>query len=496
MHRIDTPTVAPDLFGPGKDGYLQLDPNDPAATQLDDRTFNAIQEELCALVEGTEQDLQDIIIADELTFRQAYLGLVKMWITWMSVAGEDAFILGANLAYAIGGGSLTANASPFDIVVDGRRLNITAAMLTKMGEADHTFGATTDTWVSIDPIGTLPALNFAEVPVNDPDPGPPAGYTTIVRVRTDATEVTDVVDVIEDVVRLSKRFFFKRGLAAESTATSPAIVAEAQSGQTFPMFVRAFAGSVGSPIVAIASNNDACISATSVADAGIDATGKPGVMGTGINSDDHGVHGLSHFSGDPGAAGVRGEGRGDSDGALVSAVEGYPLRVVGAVKDPTSATDGGIWFRSDLDQLGVRRAGLDHYARTSRGGYVFASSGTNLTATSVGTTYDALRIASTAASLSPAKAGTTVSFTFSLQWTTAGFNSDLDIRVLDTTNGNVVVFSHTANFNGTNGFQGTIRVDETYVVPAAGVLTLELEARTNIGSVVVRLSSIRIEGAY
>ncbi|MGY0794330.1 phage tail protein [Azospirillum argentinense] len=53
MHRIDTPTAATDLFGPGKRGFKDGSPltGDPATT-LNAAWFNSVQEELCGLVEA------------------------------------------------------------------------------------------------------------------------------------------------------------------------------------------------------------------------------------------------------------------------------------------------------------------------------------------------------------------------------------------------------------------------------------------------------------
>ncbi|MBI3453381.1 MAG: hypothetical protein HY057_11265 [Rhodospirillales bacterium] len=54
MHRIDTTTKAPDLFGSGKHGFRDGNPSSGTpATGLDANFFNAIQEELARAVEAS-----------------------------------------------------------------------------------------------------------------------------------------------------------------------------------------------------------------------------------------------------------------------------------------------------------------------------------------------------------------------------------------------------------------------------------------------------------
>ncbi|BGI51963.1 MAG: hypothetical protein HamCj_10790 [Candidatus Hamiltonella defensa (Ceratovacuna japonica)] len=54
MHRIDTPTVQPDKFGQGKPGFTNGDPTTGTrATDLNSDFFDALQEELCTVIEQT-----------------------------------------------------------------------------------------------------------------------------------------------------------------------------------------------------------------------------------------------------------------------------------------------------------------------------------------------------------------------------------------------------------------------------------------------------------
>ncbi len=53
MHRIDTPTAQKDKFGAGKNGYTDGNPQvGTPATDLDAAMFDAMQEEICSVIEG------------------------------------------------------------------------------------------------------------------------------------------------------------------------------------------------------------------------------------------------------------------------------------------------------------------------------------------------------------------------------------------------------------------------------------------------------------
>lgn len=55
MHRIDTPTAQADKFGPGKNGFTNGDPaTGRRATDLNSDMWDAVQEEICAVIEKSE----------------------------------------------------------------------------------------------------------------------------------------------------------------------------------------------------------------------------------------------------------------------------------------------------------------------------------------------------------------------------------------------------------------------------------------------------------
>lgn len=58
MHRIDTATAQKDKFGAGKNGFTRGNPRTGTpATDLDDDYFDMLQEELCAVVEESGEEL-------------------------------------------------------------------------------------------------------------------------------------------------------------------------------------------------------------------------------------------------------------------------------------------------------------------------------------------------------------------------------------------------------------------------------------------------------
>ncbi|HAT1584066.1 TPA: hypothetical protein I8Y00_000362 [Citrobacter farmeri] len=58
MHRIDTVTAQKDKFGAGKNGFTRGNPQTGTpATDLDDDYFDMLQEELCAVVEESGEEL-------------------------------------------------------------------------------------------------------------------------------------------------------------------------------------------------------------------------------------------------------------------------------------------------------------------------------------------------------------------------------------------------------------------------------------------------------
>src|SRR5690349_17244903 len=76
MHRIDTATKKVDLFGAGKHGFTDGDPELPEPpTDLNAKLFNALQEELCRLCEAMGITLDDENFAQVLQAFRNPLGV-------------------------------------------------------------------------------------------------------------------------------------------------------------------------------------------------------------------------------------------------------------------------------------------------------------------------------------------------------------------------------------------------------------------------------------
>lgn len=92
MRRIDTPTAAEDLFGPGKDGFRDGNPALAIlATRLNAAFFNAMQEEIAGVVEGAGLALNP---ADNTQLFQA-IQLLGGKVLTKSVAGGVSVTLSA-----------------------------------------------------------------------------------------------------------------------------------------------------------------------------------------------------------------------------------------------------------------------------------------------------------------------------------------------------------------------------------------------------------------
>lgn len=139
---------------------------------------------------------------------------------WAGEANANRFV-GTGFAYVVGGGSLTTAAIPGAIYwIDGVRVEIDTSRLTKLGELNHTFGPNKDTYVSITGDSETP-LVFQEVNNGAPAPVPPAGYTHIIMVTSDATEVTSVNDFFKDTVSTKYAFYFEVVCSGEKCVFQP-----------------------------------------------------------------------------------------------------------------------------------------------------------------------------------------------------------------------------------------------------------------------------------
>ena len=492
MKRIDTPTVEPDLFGLGKDGFQELDPNDPGATQLDDKWFNGAQEELVQTIERTEQTPAfDVNI--ERTFTQLYRGLRKMWVTLMSLFGDGAFILGDNLAYVVGGGSLNADASPFDIVVDGRRLEVSAADLLEVGEDSHLFTASKDTFVYVDPIGDIPTLAFKAVDIGFGDPGADPGFTAILRVRTDATEVTELEDLIDTLARASKRFDFLKGLKARSTADYPAAHLVSDEFTLTPLWVIADGDTIGPAALISHPGGENAITAfaTGGSTYALDATGgAAGVRGTPTVTTNPGMHGRSHASGTTAGSGVYAEGLGDAVALRGVADDGYaahlgtsgnraPIHMETTVTDPVITADGDVWYNSARDQYRGKADSTNVALWASPGGMVEAGQGNQ--SGDVPASWAAVATASFTGANTFTQSGLIVHLHFGTTLIQVNTVSDIEVRIYDATSAVVIWGPYTVKGLASLGERESFSAATRYAVPVSGDRTIHFQMQRTAG---------------
>lgn len=197
MHRTEAGDALADKFGIGKPGYQDPTPAPNDGTTVSPDAGDSWQEELCRVVEEraarTGISLNDVA-ADEGDYRGYYQvsDAINRVSTDALAFGRGAWCAEQTpFSYNTGVG-LTQPAVPSTVYVRGRRVAITAGLLSEIGETNHTFTASTDTYVGLNPYGTAPALSFSEVANDDPPPAPPAGERFIAKVVTNAVSVVSV----------------------------------------------------------------------------------------------------------------------------------------------------------------------------------------------------------------------------------------------------------------------------------------------------------------
>lgn len=85
MHRIDTSTAQKDKFGQGKNGFTDGDPSTGRqSTDLDADMFDALQEEVCAVIE-----------AANITLKKGELSQLLTALKALFLAGDDSRVSGA-----------------------------------------------------------------------------------------------------------------------------------------------------------------------------------------------------------------------------------------------------------------------------------------------------------------------------------------------------------------------------------------------------------------
>lgn len=116
MHRIDTSTKAPDLFGAGKHGFRDGDPQQAiGATRLNAAFFNAMQEELARICEAANVTL------DAGNHEQVLAALRALFLDKTGTAADSAKLGGKSPEYYAKASDLAASGSkPGRLVVTFR----------------------------------------------------------------------------------------------------------------------------------------------------------------------------------------------------------------------------------------------------------------------------------------------------------------------------------------------------------------------------------------
>lgn len=214
MHRTEVGNRQLNKFGAGKDGYQDPTPTPGDATNLTPDVCDSWQEEAARVVEQ-RASRTGLTLNTKTQDETDYGGYEQVGVSINRVS-TDSLSFGTRawcpettpFGYTTGA-SLTQSAIPSVVVVNGRRVEISAELLTELGETTHLFTASKDTYVGLDPQGAAPPLSFTEVNNGDPAPALPAGEQWIAIVVTDALGVTSVK---------SLPYFRQSSRAADNTA--------------------------------------------------------------------------------------------------------------------------------------------------------------------------------------------------------------------------------------------------------------------------------------
>lgn len=125
------------------------------------------------------------------------------------------------LGYPTNNGSLTETAFTGGTYwLNGTRVEFDLSRLQKIGEVTHTFPPNRDTYISAQDDGDS-TLSFIDVPAGDPEPAPPAGFINIVRVRSDALELIQVLQLLPDTVSTLYPWYFEVLCSGEQAVFEP-----------------------------------------------------------------------------------------------------------------------------------------------------------------------------------------------------------------------------------------------------------------------------------
>jgi hypothetical protein len=244
--------------------------------------------------------------------------------------------------------------------------------------------------------------------------------------------------------------------------------------------------------------------------AGFDGTGGAfgaGVRGTAGGPAADGGFFDSDLSGTTAGTGCTGRGRGDATGVLGTAADGYgvvassdttsptrsALRIVPQNADPTTLADGDVWVNSSTEELSVRQSSVTTRVVVRRDGQCEGFSSNASTVTDNASTFTTV----IAVVVSAPRTGTVrITLTGEVGRDAAG---SIDVRCRDVTAGaNAVTTRNVALFQSAV-FERHFVIRATYVLPATGSRTFELQIASNGsagGNVSIRDGSIEIDGIY
>jgi hypothetical protein len=203
MHRIDHATREIDTFGAGKDGFTEGSPPTIPATIVTDDIANAWQEELANQVELSGQILSK---GNRFQLQRAMQLVGPASGYFQSPTAKDGEFHPHDPAEGSGTLWVTQTAGLTGEVKEGsvwlktvsdrlRRFGFDTAQLAAAGLDAHVFTASKDTYLQVS--GDTGTISFVETALAAGEPAPGVGKRNVLKVVTDATDITDVESLLK-----------------------------------------------------------------------------------------------------------------------------------------------------------------------------------------------------------------------------------------------------------------------------------------------------------
>lgn len=247
---------------------------------------------------------------------------------------------------------------------------------------------------------------------------------------------------------------------------------------------------------------------------GGDSTAFPGAQGIADHPDANGTEGVTKLAANAGAAGIKGLGRGNGNGVLGEADDGYgviaevtgteraPLRVVPIAAEPASTFAGDIWPDSTTNNLMTEINSQPVGFWATQHGFTRAFGKSTAVSSTTSATFQDKITVTLGAPYEPRIAGGFIEVTASFEFSSSITGSDpFEWRVLDSTDGTaeaIAAQQEHADVSSSTGDTKYVTMTDTYALPDIGARSFKLQWRAvgGSGNSRIRRASLSIKGVY